>query len=772
MSKNEKKQHEKKKELEYSKIQEEINKIQEEIKSIEELLVQLPSGDKINEINLDIQSIKNRIEEESNKILSINQHINEILTNLQQTQTIIADLQKYREEIEQKYNEFKILENQINNILKNSEFIENLTREYPGIKEKQFLVDHLVSKISLVDDSITQIKSNLENIKEIINNLEQKQNHFQNQISTTVESKITEFFENYQSRVDKAQTLKLIELEEKMNNGFSEVEKRIEDKILEYVYNVQSQIDSAQTQKIIELEEKIKNLIDSSSQEYHRIFQQTQENLKNLLTQSIQDKIRNIEEKLEKIELIDTLKVQIDTEQTQKILQIENKLQELIKQSTTEIHNNLVSYIKENEEKNIKLISSIEENFNRTIDKLLMDLNKIEEKNKEIILQIENLKQKYDDFVNLVNNLADKIVLTLQKKEEEQEEKIDYTENLHFDLYKLIDIMNRDDIQADYLFLKGGNRPILKSSKVTAAIGKITLKNGDILKLASNILSETEINTLKKGETFQSIKKINEEKYHVKIHKLMDYYTMVIKKIPYVNTDVSTLSIVNPDKLISKISNLVLFLGINNLKTLAFSTLLNYINQKQIKRIAVIEEKISYLFKEIQSIIDIFEYKRDQNKLQNILFNVLNDEYDIIALSASNLSKEIMKIISSYSPYKTFILNLPYENILSFYKDYKEIEEILSSLNIYITHKLVKGDLSIVEVVFVDSKIRELIKSEDSKGIKEYILSIEESDTQTFNESIGYLVKLGKISKEEAIKFLSEPSELEKNITQQREIEL
>ncbi|MCS7228337.1 MAG: hypothetical protein NZ839_05180, partial [Endomicrobia bacterium] len=93
-------------------------------------------------------------------------------------------------------------------------------------------------------------------------------------------------------------------------------------------------------------------------------------------------------------------------------------------------------------------------------------------------------------------------------------------------------------------------------------------------------------------------------------------------------------------------------------------------------------------------------------------------------------------------------------------------------LNIYITHKSIKNNLHLLEIVFVDNKIKDLIKSEDHKAIKEYIISIEESDTQTFNESIAYLVKTGKITKEEAIKYLSNPDEVEKSVKEEQQIEI
>ncbi|MFN4220612.1 MAG: hypothetical protein ACK4GJ_06840, partial [bacterium] len=110
---------------------------------------------------------------------------------------------------------------------------------------------------------------------------------------------------------------------------------------------------------------------------------------------------------------------------------------------------------------------------------------------------------------------------------------------------------------------------------------------------------------------------------------------------------------------------------------------------------------------------------------------------------------------------------------ISFYKDYKELgDEFLKPLNIYIVHRVLKGNLHLPEIVFVDNKIKELIKSENEKALKEYIVSLEETDTQTLSESIGYLAKTGKITIEEAKKYIANPEALEETEKNELEIQL
>lgn len=789
-----------------------IQELESKVNELIETIANLPNFEKINELNLNYQSIKNSIEEQQIKFSELQKNIDNLSTNLSEIEKTILDIQKYKEELEQKFEELKSLSQYIDEIIKKLDLVEELKKDYPLFKEKFPLIDHIVSQISNLSDNQIEIKNDLSKIKENINEQERELKNLLNQLENRIEQKIIEFFENYQAKVDEAQTLKLLELEEKIDKSKQEnidkineirneikedienkinetlldklnsvlnsmknfLSENIENKIIEYVLNVQSQIDAAQTQKLGEIEEKINQTQESLKNYINELIIEKINtiisNYRETVLSEIKEKFQEIEHKIEKIEIIDTLKNEIDFEQTQKIVQLENKLQEIIKNSKDEIYKDLINSIKENEEKQKNLITSLEQNINQTVDKLIQEVGIQKEKLQTIEQSINTMENKYNDFVNLVNNVSERITSIFIKPQEEKAE-LEYTESLPFNLDKLIELMNREDINADYLFIKSGNRPILKSRKTTAAIGKTTLKNGDVYNFITQLLTHNELKYFELNNGFEKIKTIGKEKYYITTQKMFDDYLLTIKRIPYITEDISNLPILNPDKLIYRLSGLVLFLGINNLKNKALATIINYINHKQIKRIAIIEEKISFLYKEQQSIIDLFETKGNAEIVNNIIKKVVNEEYDLIVLN--QIDKNILKTVLNYTTYKNFIVNADYDNIISFYKDYKDTsDDILKTLNIYITHKVIKGALDLFEIVFVDNKVKGLIKSEDYKAIKEYLLSIEESDTQTFNESIGYLVKSGKLSKEEAIKYLQNIDNLEFEKEQEQEIEI
>ncbi|MFN4220358.1 MAG: hypothetical protein ACK4GJ_05515, partial [bacterium] len=543
MSKKDKKQKEnptQEQPIQSEKIIEIENKIEEIIKN----LSLLPSQELINEININYQNLKNQFQEQENKFENIQKNIENISYNLTEIERTLLDIQKYKEDFNQKYEELLKLNAYINEILEKLEFLENLKNEYPIIKEKYPLIDHLISQLTNIQEKSGETTSLLEKIKEELLNVERELKVIKDQLETKIEEKITEFFENYQSKVDEAQTLKLIELEDKFNNIIKEVENKTEQKITEYVINVQSQIDSAQTQKILELENKINQIIESYFNQNEQNFNNLKDSLSqyvyNLVNETLLDKINlvinnykqnvsiEIEDKisqlnnqinlslseslenqerklqelkeklaqyindsiLEKIGLIinnykDLVynevneKISQINEETQRIYQVESKLQELINQKINETHSLMQNLIKENETKIQNLYFSLEQNLNDSIEKALTNIKSIQEKNNEITYKIDKLEEKYNDFVNLINNVSNSVILKILGTGQE-EVQLTYSESLPYTLNKLIEIMNREDIMADYLIIKSGNRPLLKSSKTIAAIGKNYLKNGDV----------------------------------------------------------------------------------------------------------------------------------------------------------------------------------------------------------------------------------------------------------------------------------------------------
>ena len=715
--------------------------IEKKIEEITNYLSLLPSSEKINELNLNYHNLKTNIEEQLQKIQDLYKNIDNLSANIAEIEKNLLDIQKYKEEINLKYEELKNLSSYVNEILSKLQSIEEFRKDLFLFKEKIPLIDHVIQQLSIIEEYYIEQKSKLEKINQDSLSLEREIISLSNQLESKIESKISEFIENYQLKIDEAQTLKILEIDQKINEIIQLMESKTEEKIIEYVTNLQSQIDSAQTEKISDIENKLNNL-------------------KNELTHTVNtilfDKINTIIQNY-KDSLLPDINNKI-SEFSSKLYEYDNKLSE---------YSNL---IKEVENKFLKISQDIEANINISIDKILQNLHNLEQKESLVNHRMDDLEKKYNDFVNLVENISEKIIAIFSKPKEEIN--LTYSENIPYNIEKLLQLMNREDIKADYLILKSGNRPILKSKKALAAVGKIYLKNGDVFNFICEILNPIELNYLKINNNIESIKTINEEKYLLTCEKIFDDYSLIIKRIAYANQDISITSIINPDSLISKISNLTLLLGINSLKNSFLSTIINYINQKQIRRIAIIEEKVSFLYKEQQSIIDIYQFEGNIDKLQSLIKKANNGDYDIIVINTPNLDHKTLRIIANYSNYRSFLLSIDYKDIISFYKEYRDIgEDLINPLKIYINHHVIKSSLHLPEIIFVDNKIKELIKQENLKDLKEYITSIEETETQTIIESIGYLVKNGKLTREEAQKYIINPYEIESSNLQENEIE-
>ncbi|MEN3015427.1 MAG: hypothetical protein ABDH21_05170 [bacterium] len=547
---------------------------QKVIQEILDMLSNMPEPEKINQLNLNYQNLKTKLEELESNVTMLYKAIRDIHDILTM-------------------NEKSILHE-----------INQIKQEQENLKEKSSIINHLVSKISMLDDMIQE--KVIHNTQQELIQIKTTLNKLNNQLETKVEEKISEFFENYQSKVDEAQTVKLLEVE----------------------------------QKLIEIGKKL----------------------------------GEIENKFQRIETIDSIKNEIDFEQTKRIVELQSTIYQIFNQSKNYRPSQLLDY------------------------------------------QVD----------------------------------IEITENLPYNLDDLLSVM--ETYKAKELIIKSSAKPIIRSPNQNLLVGKVYLKNGDVLNFIHSLLTDQEAEVFNNQGYLRKIRKINQNIYTVTCQRNLYDYLLKIDKINIVDRDISDLPIIDINTLISNLSNLVVLLGISRFKNEILSILIDHINKATVRRIAVIDRKFEFIYKQQKSIIDQYEHFDNEQIIEELVNR--SYDYDLVVINASNLSKNLIKMISRNSFNTVFLLSLDYDNIISFYQEYND-EFLLKTLKIYIEHKLLDDQIPIIQIVFVDENIRRLISNGDLKKLVEYIDSTENTETQTYNESIGYLVKTEKIPKEQAIRYLS-----------------
>ncbi len=887
----------------YNIIESKLSETEKIINTIKDNLLNLNIPDnlhlKLNEIDTKLENLNKEKDELYNLIDSYSKDVGILNSKIAELDNLVLKIETFKEEI----NSYKTYLEPLLNLKENIEKLPEIFNTLNELKEKDIIKENAINSLQNLSEKLqenieTIIKQNENKITDILNKLDYLSSDYEiktnellqlienykisldnfnkklDEFNTIIDTKIIDYFQNYQVKIDLSQSDKILELENNLENLYNivnnlnnnienlnndlkankeEIISLIEEKITEYVNNVQAEIDAAQTEKILELDKKIENLnnqyvnvqslIDAIQSQKIFELEEKINNTKKEFDNILNETQHLIENKI--IEYVTNVQAQIDAAQTDYIKKIENELSdfktqvnnnlennkneifinlkeqlnEILLTKISEINNNLINLLNENILKilneikdfsnnqmldiidskinenyiNLKneLINTIESHKDHTqklidyiqdikISELTNKLNNIENSIENKIQNIYNqidikINEKIENnLTNVINNLnknVEKINESLTKKEELEEELLETTPDLPYDIDKLIDFMNKEDINSNNLFIKPNNRPFFKIKNNLAAIGKVLLKNGDIFNFIKKLLTNKELETLRNNGIFEKFFERNNIKYKLYTYRTVDGYVLNIRRIinaPLLNE--VFLPIIDINILLNNIRNLVIFTGdLGSGKSYTLSTIINHINNTQIKKIAIISEKIEYNFIDKESIIIQFEYQNDRKLLDKFLFNILYDEFDIVWISTNLLDTELMNtIINLINSRKTVILELNYpslfeasKNLLDLYKnkeDYKQ--KLINYINLGISQKLIYSSvlnnfIPLIEIVVLDNEIRKAILENKYNEYLQYIYKVGEAkaEIQNYNECLAYLVKNGKLDKEEAKRY-------------------
>lgn len=887
----------------YNTIESKLFETEKIINTIKDNLLNLNIPDnlhlKLNEIDTNLGNLNKEKDELHNLIDNYSKDVGILTSKIAELDNLVLRIETFKEEI----NSYKTYLEPLINLKENIEKLPEIFNTINELKEKDLIIENSINSLQNLSENLkenikTFIKEYENKINNILNKLDYLSNDYEiktneslqvmqnykislddlktklDEFNSIIDTKIIDYFQNYQVKIDLSQSDKLLELENNLENLYNivnnlnknienlnndtktkqrEIISLIEEKITEYVSNVQAEIDSAQTQKILELDKKIENLnnqyvnvqslidaiqsqkifeleekINNTKKEFDNILNETQHLIENKIIEYVTnvqsqidaaqtDYIKKIEDELTnfKTQVNNTL----ENNKNEIFINLKEQLNEILLTKISEINNNIINSLNENILKilneikdfsnnqmlniidskinenhiNLKneLINTMESHKDHTqklidyiqdikISELTNKLNDIENNIQNKIQNIYNqidikIKQEIENnLTNIVNNLnknVEKINEALIKKDELEEESLEITPDLPYDIDKLIDFMNKEDINSNNLFIKPNNRPFFKIKNNLAAIGKVSLKNGDIFNFIKKLLTNKELKILINNGIFEKFFEKNNIKYKLYTYKTVDGYVINIRKItnaPLLNE--TFLSVIDINILLNNIKNLVIFTGdLGSGKSYTLSTIINHINNTQVKKIAIISEKIEYDFIDKESIIIQFEYQNDRKLLDKFLFNILYDEFDIIWISTNILDIELMNtIINLINSRRTVILELNYpslfeasKNLLDLYKnkeDYKQ--KLINYINLGISQKLIYSSvlnnfIPLIEIVVLDNEIRKTILENKYNEYLQYIYKVGEAkaEIQNYNECLAYLVKNGKLDKEEAKRY-------------------
>jgi twitching motility protein PilT len=214
-------------------------------------------------------------------------------------------------------------------------------------------------------------------------------------------------------------------------------------------------------------------------------------------------------------------------------------------------------------------------------------------------------------------------------------------------------------------------------------------------------------------------------------------------------------------------------------KSSSMAAMLGWVNQNLDRHIVTIEDPIEYTFQDDKSIFNQREIGLDVPDYEKAVKSVLRQNPDIIligemrdritfetALSAAETGHLVISTMHAATVHQAIT------RLFEFFMPEQQIQarrQIAGSLRGIICQKLIPsleggGRMPSLEILQADSVVRNLILEGQFEKIQAILESGSDTENLSFNSDLYRLIKAGKISKSDGLKFSPNPQALEMNL--------
>lgn len=214
-------------------------------------------------------------------------------------------------------------------------------------------------------------------------------------------------------------------------------------------------------------------------------------------------------------------------------------------------------------------------------------------------------------------------------------------------------------------------------------------------------------------------------------------------------------------------------------KSSTLAAMINHINHTYDKHIVTLEDPIEFTYTDFKSIINQREIGIDCPSFAAGMRSVLRQDPDVIlvgemrdrdtfetALQASETGHLVFGTLHASNAQQAI------QRLFEFFPEERRLalqRQIAGALRATITQKLIPaleggGRYPVSESFILDSLARKTIMEGNFEKIEAVIEANEDNGSKTFNQDLYRLVKDGKVSKDDALKFSPNPRQLEMNL--------
>lgn len=214
-------------------------------------------------------------------------------------------------------------------------------------------------------------------------------------------------------------------------------------------------------------------------------------------------------------------------------------------------------------------------------------------------------------------------------------------------------------------------------------------------------------------------------------------------------------------------------------KSSIMAAMLNWINQNMDKHIVTIEDPIEYTFQDEKSLFQQREIGLDVPNFELAIKSVLRQNPDIILIGEMRDKETFETAISAaetghlvFCTMHAATVSQSLTRLFEFFPPEQQIQarrQIAGSLRGFICQKLIPaleggGRVPTNEILNADAVVRNLILEGQFDKLQSIMEGSGDSNSFSFNKDIYRLIKAGKISKADGLRFSPNPQALEMNL--------
>lgn len=214
-------------------------------------------------------------------------------------------------------------------------------------------------------------------------------------------------------------------------------------------------------------------------------------------------------------------------------------------------------------------------------------------------------------------------------------------------------------------------------------------------------------------------------------------------------------------------------------KSSTMAAMMNWINQNLDKHIVTIEDPIEYTFQDDKSLFQQREIGLDVPNFEMAIKAVLRQNPDIILVGEMRDRETFETAIGAaetghlvFSTMHAATVAQSLTRLFEFFPAEEQLQArraIAGSLRGFVCQKLIPtiegaGRVPANEILNADATVRNLILEGQNEKIQGLLESSGDSSSFSFNKDIYRLIKAGRISKQDGIKYSPNPQQLEMNL--------